>query len=242
MKFITDLLINKYNNIFIKIRIILSSIIFNFRHLPCKQAIRLPILLYKPRFLGNPGKIVIEAPVKFGMIKLGFNSVSIYPFSGIALQIKGTIIFKGSAYIGNNSTIAVGEGGLLVIGDKFSASTTLKLVCYNSIYIDAGTLIGWNVMITDSDFHSIKNESTGEKLQGTAPISIGKNVWIANGCKLYKNSQIPPGCVIGADTVVHKPIDCPPRSLIISKSNFIIKPGFYRDAKDDAISYPHRQF
>lgn len=36
-----------------------SSIYFNFHYLPFKQAMRLPIWLYKPHFLALKGKIII---------------------------------------------------------------------------------------------------------------------------------------------------------------------------------------
>ncbi len=60
--------------------------LFNFRHLPFKQARFLPILLYKPR-LGTECSgnfVAFKCPVRFGLVKLGKNCVSIYPDSGIS--------------------------------------------------------------------------------------------------------------------------------------------------------------
>ncbi len=39
---------------------------FNFRYLPLRQAVRLPILLRKPRLLRCGGRIRIEGPVHTG--------------------------------------------------------------------------------------------------------------------------------------------------------------------------------
>ncbi len=63
-------------------RSIFASIYFNFHYLPIRQAIRLPILLYKPKFKKLKGKIIIDSPkLKYGMVKLGFEKVSVYPNS-----------------------------------------------------------------------------------------------------------------------------------------------------------------
>ena len=65
------------------LRSILYSIYFNFHYLPFKQAIRLPILFYKPKFKDLKGSVKIVGELKFGMIRLGFPIVSLYPNSGI---------------------------------------------------------------------------------------------------------------------------------------------------------------
>ena len=88
---------------------ILHSIYFNFHYLPIKQAIRLPIILYKPELLSLKGKIIIESnDIHFGMIRLGFRNVGIYPNTGITYENRvGTIIFKGKCFIGNSSAISI---------------------------------------------------------------------------------------------------------------------------------------
>lgn len=55
----------------------LHILYFNFKYLPFRQALKIPILLYKPHFMGLSGKINIEGPISFGMISLGFNHVPI---------------------------------------------------------------------------------------------------------------------------------------------------------------------
>ena len=80
------------------------TIFFNFRYLPFNQAIKLPILLYKPKFLKLNGSIKISSPIRTGMIRLGWPIVpSLYPNDGIVIEIreKGSIIFEGNVKIGN---------------------------------------------------------------------------------------------------------------------------------------------
>ena len=51
---------NKLNNIIKAVPYIFQTIYFNFHYLPFKQAIFLPIILYKPQFVSTKGKIIID--------------------------------------------------------------------------------------------------------------------------------------------------------------------------------------
>lgn len=219
------------------LRSIIPSIFFNFRHLPFKQARFLPILLYKPHIGDCSGGFIFNCPVRFGLVQLGKNCVSIYPNSGISIENRGTIIFNGKLTIGNASAISVGHNGVLEFGNKVSMTTCLKLVCYHYVQIQDNVLIGWNCMITDTDFHKLKYTNGGYS-KGYGKIVIGNDTWIANGCKLYKNTNIPPYCVVGSDTIIRQSIKCNPYSLIITESKPSIHiEGIYRDKKDDIINY-----
>lgn len=198
------------------------SLWFNLRVLPFRQAVKLPIVLHKARLISTKGSIVIDAPVRRGMIHLGVNLVSIYPDSGIRFENKGTIIFHGSAVIGNDSAISVGKSGVIEIGDNFVATAGLKLVCYKNVRIEHDVLIGWSCMICDTDFHRV-TLADGSLSKGYGSINIGHNTWIANGCKVYKNVTIPPECVVGADTILYKNFECAPQSLICNNRDIIIK-------------------
>ena len=87
------------------LRYIIPTLYVNFHYLPLAQAVRLPIVLYRPHLIKCKGKIVIDTdePIRTGMIQLGNYCVSIYPNNGITLDIRGTIIFKGACVIGNDS-------------------------------------------------------------------------------------------------------------------------------------------
>lgn len=220
-------------------RALIPSIIFNFRHLPFSQAIKLPILLYKATDLGGGGKYAVDGPVKFGMIILGQRIVDIYPNTGITLSNKGKITFKGKVCIGNDAAISVGASGKLCFGNNIIGSAALKIVCYSSISIRDNIRIGWNTQILDTNFHVLKNAETRQHVgQGYAPIIIEDGVWIANSCKIYKGTTIPKYCVVASDTVLHSSLNCKPYSIISNDKRIIIRAeGFYRDLEDDIICY-----
>lgn len=220
------------------LRSLSSTVFFNFRMLPFRQAIHLPILLYKPRFAGISGKIIIDAPISTGMIRLGVNLVPIYPNDGIMIQCN-TIVFQGTATIGNGSAISVGKCGTLKIGNNFSTTAALKLICFHKVNIGNNVLIGWNCMICDTDFHKLSYLGTSQsKYSGYGPIFIGDNVWIANSCKLYKHTSVPPNNIVGADTVLNKLINNADYSLIYNHRSTTVKStGAYLDRNDDVIQY-----
>ena len=58
-----------------------KTIYFNFKYLSVKDAIKLPILVSNRVFLENVGgKILIDGPVKFRMIKIGFSEPGLFDY------------------------------------------------------------------------------------------------------------------------------------------------------------------
>lgn len=140
------------------------SIYFNLHYLPLSQAIKLPILLHKPILKKMKGGIVIKSEdIKFGMIKLGGNSVSIYDSKyGIMWEnMGGDLTFYGKCNLGNGASVSIGEYGNIEIGENFKATAMCKIVSYNSIKFGTNVLIGWECLFLDTDFHSLTDINTG---------------------------------------------------------------------------------
>lgn len=210
--------------------------------MPFVQAIRLPILLYKPQFKCLNGKVLIsniltgENKIKMGMIRLGFDNVSIYPNSGFTWENHGTVIFKGTANIGNDSFISVGKTGNLILGENFRSTCSLKLACYNKIEFRENVLVGWNCTVTDTDFHSIFID--GNKSKGYGEIHIGKNVWIAMQCLILKNTIIPSDSVVASRTVTNKDFTANGSEIMLSGSPAqVVRHNTFHDSNNDKIDY-----
>lgn len=221
------------------LRAFIPSLIFNLRHLPFSQARKMPILIYKGRFKNNSGRYIINGKIKFGMIELGRYNVSLFPSNGILLENRGTVVFNGSAIIGNDSAISLGQRGRLEFGENFVATAGLRLACYDSITFGQNVLIGWNNMFIDTDFHKLKyaDGKTADR-EYYAPIIVGHDTWLGNGCKVYKGVIIPPRCIVGADTILHKSPECEEYSLIRSKIDTLTTYiSCYLDVNDKNIDY-----
>lgn len=230
------------------LRSIFKTIYFNFHYLPFLQAVKLPILLYKPHFIKLRGSIdIASSNIRFGMIRLGFPMVSIYPNSGIIYENKGgKIIFKGACNIGNNSAISVGVGGdkiarhhepLLEFGDRFSASASFKVACYNKIIFNDKVRAGWDCLFMDSDFHKLTKLAGGYS-KGYGEIVIGKNNWFGAKCTVLKNTHTPDFTTISATSLLNKSYLFPEYSVIGENAVIEVKANnLYRNIDDDIIDY-----
>lgn len=223
------------------IRAIIPSIFFNFYYLPIKQALRLPIIIYKPKYFSLRGKVIIKAEnINFGMIRLGHFSTPQYPNSGIRWDNHGTIVFKGRAGIGANSTISVSnKPSYLEFGDKFTNTTSLHLDCNYRIIFKPRVLIGWNVTIMDSNMHRIKLVSGKFHGKGYDEVIIGADNWIGTNAMILKGSKTPDKCIIGAGSILTKDYSTLPQYTIFSGSPAkAIKTNYaWRDINDNIIEY-----
>lgn len=95
-----------------------KTIAVNFKCLPLKQAIKLPVLISNHCYLRCvKGTFVIDAPVKTGMILMGFGNVGIFDKkrsrSILELSKTGIITFHGTARFGNGVKLSVGGGSVV---------------------------------------------------------------------------------------------------------------------------------
>lgn len=220
------------------LRYILHSVIFNFKNLPLKQAYKIPILLYKPRIIKGGGRIIINQEVTFGMIKLGFPCVPIYNEKGVTIKNEGTIVFNGTVRLDAGVAFQIGRYGILSFGDDIRSTCGSKFCCFHRMNIGSGTLIGWNCVFSDTDFHALTSIADGRQKIAYAPVSIGKNVWIAAFCKFYKGAVVPDKCIVASDTIVRGYINVPENSIIYNKTNISHRQSGYEwKWGEDIIDY-----
>lgn len=215
-----------------------QTIYFNFHYLPLCQAVKLPILLYKPHLKKLKGTVKIFGKAKFGVVRLGFPQVSLYQNSGITIENQGgTILFRGRCGIGNNSFLSIGPKGCVEFGDRFNASTTLRLVSYDKITFHERVRLGWDILIMDTDFHKLTKLDGGYS-HGHAPIEIGADNWIGSGCRIMKRTKTPDHCVVAAGTFLSSPISVAEYSVVGNVNKPVVKAtGMWRNIDDDRIEY-----
>ncbi len=181
---------------------LLKTILFNFRYLPFRQAVRLPVLLFRRTIVSRmKGRIHIAGKIRHGMIKLGRCGVTGYERHATVLNIQGDITFCGKAVIGSGSSVAVSKTGKLVFGENFHVTGGSRIFCEKEITFGRDVLISWECLFLDSDQHRIC-AGNGERLNEARPVAVGNHVWI--GCRntILKGVVIPDGCVVAANSTL----------------------------------------
>lgn len=107
----------------------------------------------------------------------------------------------------------------ITIGDKTYINRRTEIKCQDKVTIGEKCAISWDVVIMDSDYHSINAKSS------IAPVKIGNNVWI--GCKsiILKGVNVGDGAIITAGSVVSR--DVPPNTLVGGNPAKVIKENVF---------------
>lgn len=185
------------------------SIWFNFRYLPLKEAIRLPIWIannVRIRHLYR-GSITIQGKVSLGMVRIGYHNadaVDTYSVHTIIdIQRKGKLVLKGDAHIGHGAIICIKRQGILTVGKNFAISGTTRLICTQNILIGNDVQFSWDTLVMDSDAHKIWDKNN-IKFKNSECIKIGNKVWIAANCTILKGTIIQDNCVIASNSLLNK--------------------------------------
>lgn len=224
------------------LRNIFQSIYFNFHYLPFKQAVKLPIILYKPTFLKLKGKLVICGGVKTGMIIMGkFTSVH-HSNNGIKLFIDGNITFGGKCNIGNDSYLAIKKTGNLKLGDNFQATAGLKIECAWNTTFGSNVLVGFDCWFMDNDMHQL-SVLPGRRLpKPYGSIVIGEGCWLAFRNVILKNTFLPAKCVVASNSLLNKEYKCDNCSLLAGNPAIVIKEGVYLDRNNHVINFKEEYY
>lgn len=197
----------KYLKFFLMLN--LKTIYFNFKYLPFTQAIKLPILISNKVYLKvTSGKIILDCSIRTGLIQFGYGNIGIFDNkkSRSIWEVSGTVVFKGKCNIGHGSKISVGNSGKLILGENFVITAETSIVSFSEIQFGNNCLLSWDILVMDTDSHKLKDES-GKIINKPTPIIIGDNIWIGCRCLILKGTIIPSNCVIGANSIVNKPLE-----------------------------------
>jgi acetyltransferase-like isoleucine patch superfamily enzyme len=115
-----------------------------------------------------------------------------------------------------------GRPARLAIGNKCSLGDRTEIHCQDSITIGDRTIIAWDCVIMDTDYHS-----TNGGPARTKPVIIGSGVWI--GCRviIVKGVTIGDNAIIAAGAVVTR--DVPADTLVAGNPAVVKKmvPGWH---------------
>ncbi len=147
------------------------------------------------------------------VVQLGKNTriISDFTRAGIALYSRCKITVFG------NAKVLIGSN-VWLLGTSITCRTT-------TVEIGDGTIIAPNVIIVDSDFHTLwppQNRAYDMGYEKDKKVVIGKNVWIGMNSIVLKGVTIGDNSVIAAGSIVTK--DIPPNVVAGGNPARIIKP------------------
>lgn len=188
---------------------ILPTLFLNFRCLPFKQAIKLPICIYgKVSLYWVQGKIEIKSDnIYGGMIKLGCNNEFFNGSNGSAfiyLQKKSKIIFNGPCAISNNYSLRVASGATLEFGAYTFFGSSVKFICTDSIKIGDYTRCAYESQLVDTNSHFVFNENNKKVARKNGHIEIGAFNWIGNRTTMTKGVRTKNATIVCANSTLNK--------------------------------------
>lgn len=200
-----------------------KTVYFNFKYFKIEDAIKLPILVSHRVYLSEcEGSLKIEAPTKFGMIRIGYGDVGIFDQhkSRSIWKVSGNVIFKGKAHIGHGSKLSV--SGILTLGSNFSIAAESQIICQKEILFGHDVLVSWENLFMDTDFHKIITD--GEITNLPREIHIGNHVWIGCRCTILKGTKLGDDIIIAANSTISGVYN-EPNTIVGGNPATIIKRG-----------------
>ncbi|MBR6648235.1 MAG: hypothetical protein IKL29_02520, partial [Bacteroidaceae bacterium] len=150
----------------------IKTIWFNFKVLPFRLAIKMPIVISYNTKIKNTGEIILPDNAYFGMFSIGVIKIATLEANDykIVLNNQGTFKVGGLIKIHPGARIYVAKDATLSVGNLVGIGANSKVVCFKDIVIGDNFRMSWNSQIFDTDFHFLQNVSKGFYYQRTKPI------------------------------------------------------------------------
>ncbi len=183
-----------------------KTLYFNFKKFPFSTAQKLPVYFYGSVKLKDiSGAIIINAPIKSGMIGFGQPYEIISRSKGIAeLSFEGKMIFNGHVQFGKDYLVHVGPKATLEMGNMSSLGHSGKIICFDKITFGNYARIGYESQLSDTTVHQMIDTVSGEKYPLTSPIALGNFNYISNRVTILSNTFTPDFCTIASNSLCTK--------------------------------------
>jgi len=119
------------------------------------------------------------------------------------------LVKGGDAHVfGPGACLNIWDNATLILGNCFSVAPHLRMMVSKCIEIGDNNMWSFYNLVMDTDAHPIYNEE-GELTNHPQKITIGNKVWMGAYCKILKGASIPSGSILGAGSLVTKPLSQP---------------------------------
>ncbi len=192
------------NKAYIYFRCIPKTLFFNFYYFSFRVAIKIPVLVsHRTSFQSIKGNVLLPINPRLGKIKLGFGSVQVTnPKQSKFIwnvEKSGVVIFGSNNKIGTGCKVHV--KGSLELCDNVNFTGEATIICHHKIFIGSGSLVSWQTILSDTDFHPILN-SENVRLNQDREIIIGNKVWICMRATILKGVSVGDNSIVSASGTV----------------------------------------
>ncbi|MCE5174365.1 MAG: acyltransferase [Bacteroidales bacterium] len=173
------------------------SIIINCRHFGIDGLLKMPIIIqYGSSFrCKSKNGIAFLKPLKMNMLTIKYGN-------RIKVDKGGRMILTGDkACFNKKNSVMVSSGGIFEIGNNFWVNAFTEFYCRKGLKFGDDVLIGFHIIIMDTDYHPIFNEQN-EIINPNREVVFGNKVWIGSNVTILKGSHIGNNIVVGAGSVV----------------------------------------
>lgn len=184
----------------------IKTIYFNFKMFPFSIAKKLPVYFYgMVKFNDLNGEIIIDAPIKSGMIGFGQPYEIFSKSAGNAeIFIAGKVVFEGYCQFGLDYFLYVAKDACLKMGNMSSLGTNGKIICYDEIIFGDYCRIGFDSQVIDTNAHQMINIITNEKFPITLPILLGNYNYFSNRVSILQSTITPDYCTTASNSLCNK--------------------------------------
>lgn len=146
--------------------------------------------------------------------------VNFHPSVKLAVARGGRLELASRCAAAAQGLLLVGPQGFLSLGEHVSLSRGVQIVCHQRVEIGVETMLANGVLIFDHDHDYRAPGGLAARTYRTAPIVIGKNVWVGANTVILRGTTIGDNCVIGAGSVLKG--DYPANSRIVQRRETIV--------------------
>lgn len=137
---------------------------------------------------------------------------------------EGEIVLADGCALGSG-TIRVCHSSRINLGGSVSITRSIFMEASEGASIDIGedSMIASDVILRASDGHAIFDATSGERINHSQPITIGRHVWIGDRAIILGGANIGDGSIIGAGSVVKASV--PDQSVAVGSPARVVRSG-----------------
>ena len=203
----------------------IAILYFNFKMLPFKQAIHLPVDFYHHvRFNDLSGKVRIKSNrIYRGMIKIGGRGSDIFSRQCSVITLRGYMELGYGIELGTGISLVVDKNAKFILGNNVRLGANTKLYCTKQIEMGNEIDFSWECQIFDTNFHYMKNIENGQIYPIDNPIKIGSYNWFGNRVTVMKGTVTPDNTIVASNSLCNKDYSEKGEYILLAGSPAVMK-------------------